>query len=516
MAYLPVPHIFQNATSTLPLSQLDTDLRYVSAKTLSVKDFGALGNNVADDYPAILAAITAAQVLGAGTRLYFPTGKYRHSLPIVISGTPIQMWGDGSSSLGAFGSIPAAVGSELIYTGPAGASVIQVQFALCQGSNGIKGMMLNGGGLAGIGLDVNCVLSGIYEDLLIYNNTKRGLSVRSTLGGPTCSFNAFRNIYIDQSIAGGLSALYVNGQGSPSSNACHNMFQDFRIGHADTATGLDLGACDNNRFIGFFMFRVPGGSGAGVSVIPTELAGFPVSNVFFHLQAGDGGWVQPVGTVGWNMIYGYMLDNGQPAPVTNNTPLLWVDSYGGQNTFLSVPSALGGGGDVRTAMDVRNPGGAIIIGYQGTGSSFLDQTTLQIRDAALAIIAQFTTALSSFVGRITASGRVDVGSGVGNLFAKAVAALGVGVDLDTATAGSGLYVVRNLTSGGTSVLNVDMAGTVTVVSDPAARIAVGGDPGPGAGVYWATVTGTTFRLRNRFIAAQDTAVCCVTIYGTPV
>ena len=43
-------------------------------QTVSVKDFGAVGNGVADDTAAIQAAIT--KVVSTGGKLYFPNGKY--------------------------------------------------------------------------------------------------------------------------------------------------------------------------------------------------------------------------------------------------------------------------------------------------------------------------------------------------------------------------------------------------------------------------------------------------------
>src|SRR5258706_5157285 len=41
----------------------------------NVKTFGAKGNGLTDDYPAINAAITAVSAAGGGT-LYFPAGTY--------------------------------------------------------------------------------------------------------------------------------------------------------------------------------------------------------------------------------------------------------------------------------------------------------------------------------------------------------------------------------------------------------------------------------------------------------
>ena len=51
--------------------------------TVNVKDFGAVGDGVADDTAAIQAAIDAAYLRGGGT-IYFPTGKYIVSSSIIV------------------------------------------------------------------------------------------------------------------------------------------------------------------------------------------------------------------------------------------------------------------------------------------------------------------------------------------------------------------------------------------------------------------------------------------------
>jgi hypothetical protein len=63
-------------------------------ETISVKDFGAVGNGAVDDQPAIQAAINALQALGGGT-LYFSAGTYRIDSGLVVTGSNITFRGDG-------------------------------------------------------------------------------------------------------------------------------------------------------------------------------------------------------------------------------------------------------------------------------------------------------------------------------------------------------------------------------------------------------------------------------------
>lgn len=76
--------------------------RTVQAKLrdyISVKDFGAVGDGVTDDYPAIMAAINSLTIANGfypgGPSVYFPPGTYYCSQTINLKKT-IRLFGDGS------------------------------------------------------------------------------------------------------------------------------------------------------------------------------------------------------------------------------------------------------------------------------------------------------------------------------------------------------------------------------------------------------------------------------------
>lgn len=82
----------------------------------NVKDYGAKGNWVTDDYDAIMAAIADAQAhpaMGGGTHatVYFPAGKYYISQGIRIDedATPISIIGESSASVTITGSMSGAL-----------------------------------------------------------------------------------------------------------------------------------------------------------------------------------------------------------------------------------------------------------------------------------------------------------------------------------------------------------------------------------------------------------------------
>src|SRR5690242_7864821 len=77
-------------------------------REFNVKDFGAIGNGVADDTAAIQAALNAVPKTGA--TIYFPRGAYILTSTVSYTGTaPIVLKGDGmESSSGGFSKIKAS------------------------------------------------------------------------------------------------------------------------------------------------------------------------------------------------------------------------------------------------------------------------------------------------------------------------------------------------------------------------------------------------------------------------
>lgn len=73
-----------------------TNVEAKLAQTVSVKDFGAAGDGIADDTAAVQAAINSGS--SGFTSVYFPTGTYKITSQITISGDRVMLYGDGSSS----------------------------------------------------------------------------------------------------------------------------------------------------------------------------------------------------------------------------------------------------------------------------------------------------------------------------------------------------------------------------------------------------------------------------------
>jgi hypothetical protein len=109
------PAPFNNANSVIYAPAAITSLaRTVESKlreVISVKDFGAVGDNVANDREAVQAAIDYAATLTNGAEVFFPAGTYRFNVGVnVPNSKSITLRGEGDASklrlfLGAGGPV---------------------------------------------------------------------------------------------------------------------------------------------------------------------------------------------------------------------------------------------------------------------------------------------------------------------------------------------------------------------------------------------------------------------------
>lgn len=74
----------------------------INGSPANVLDYGAIGDGVADDTVAIQTAVNAS--IASGGSLYMPTGTYKCTSTITISGADLHLYGDGESTLLSFAS----------------------------------------------------------------------------------------------------------------------------------------------------------------------------------------------------------------------------------------------------------------------------------------------------------------------------------------------------------------------------------------------------------------------------
>ena len=293
-------------------------------QTVNAKDFGAVGDGIADDTAAIKAAIAYLTGLGGGT-LLFSVGTFNVSSPIAIT-APISLIGSGDGYV-AWTTFSATVGTTFKYTQ---LETIDKDFfnftSINDGGVGMQNVRIDCNNKINKGLVLNSVTGGIWQNIYVTYPVNVGVYLAASTG--TCSWNTFTNLSVD--CFGNKGCLWLSGY-TGQGNACHNTFITTRLNFGSTAGGsghgIYLGGCDNNTFVTTYIYANPGTVGYGVYVDPTEQTNFPGNNHFFHLQASTRGWYQPATTaISPASIFGYSQDNGQPYPITNGTYLNVISS----------------------------------------------------------------------------------------------------------------------------------------------------------------------------------------------
>tara|TARA_R110000868_G_scaffold54984_4_gene171275 strand:- start:267 stop:1694 length:1428 start_codon:yes stop_codon:yes gene_type:complete len=335
---------------------------------ISVKDFGAVGDGTTNDTTAIQNAITAVQNNGGGS-VYFPAGTYIISSAITIETNAVHLIGAGNGN----SAVPGIAASNVTTIKASATMSFMFKFLnINNGACGIENILLDGSSslYPNTALIVDGVTGGFFKNLGILNAYNVGVQLAAT--SATCSWNTFINLTCNQ--LQGVAAVYLSGF-TGQANACHNTFITSRIAFAGAAHGIKLGGCDNNTFQMTFIFASGSPTGYGVYCDPTEQAGFPGQNTFFHLQASTRGWYQPSTVVPITArVYSYQQDNGQPVPIAPLTTTYYPGSIAATFDNIKMPLTLvassGFGGGTPTITGYYVVSGNILsihIEISGTG-----------------------------------------------------------------------------------------------------------------------------------------------------
>ena len=172
-------------------------------ESISVKDFGAVGNGVTDDTSAIQAAIDAVKALGGGTVLV-PEGSYVCSATIVLK-SGVNLVGEGRAHHPTYAA-GTKRGTVLLITVGAGQNALTFESNI-QGHFGIYNLSIFEAGSAAFNAIINIqgILHPVLEDVEVAClNTRRGLGVLIQDDGPSALtlYGSFRNVIAHNVIDG--------------------------------------------------------------------------------------------------------------------------------------------------------------------------------------------------------------------------------------------------------------------------------------------------------------------------
>ena len=303
-----------------------TVIRTVASKlndTVSIKDFGAVGDGAADDTAAIQAAINYTGSKLGGTIL-LPAGSYKITSTLSCLYPNILFVGDGSDEPHNIGTQGAAAATKLVWAGASGGTMLNI--ASVDGVNNVKysgggvrsiffnsGCTTNGTG-ASYGIDLVSFNEGVFENVMFREFETCGIRVgciTQLWDARDPQHNRFINCwsrnFVNQS--GGLFLLegdtgMYSGTGSGGTYTLANVsLNHFENCGAQFYNGIafNIKNSDHNFFINCRANRIATGTGQGIvlqgsnqrntgallGTLTSDLAFVARKNVFFGFSGGN-------------------------------------------------------------------------------------------------------------------------------------------------------------------------------------------------------------------------------------
>lgn len=316
---------------------LGDDAEFHAVNTvLSALDFGADPTGVADSTTAINNALAALPTTG-GTVLL-------NGLNFTISGT--LNLGNGTSSLQStkqnvylvgIGNLQQGSGpcTTINWNGAANGLMVAVNGPI-QGW-GVQNLCINGGGVAGFGLQAIAACGGKVEAVTIVSCKSQGFFLKAYppggTGHPDSQFNDINNLTVFMPAVANVEGITLDDDiTSGTNNSSFNTFRNCLVVAASSAVAQNcyyLKGCDSNTFITCSAF---GGGAVTVGLVfdynATGVSGaWPANNVFVDfdtsvVQSGGASYLN-VGTPGAgarpNRFYSIADTNAESYPKIANT-----------------------------------------------------------------------------------------------------------------------------------------------------------------------------------------------------
>ena len=218
---------------------------------ISVKDFGAVGDNVADDTAAFNAAVTYCATRKGGT-IFVPAGIYKITSMITVTSSNTRFAGEGFDTAHDVGSVTpsssvqwagGADDAMFLFTSIAGAS------NQCLAGCGIVDIGLNGANTVKAHVELRSHRAGKWR-FMGFGSAEwvLKLGVVSLLGeAEDTQYNDFEVWGRQSSSPGGGICLTRNGNNPPNANTSFNLFRMVDI-QLNSGTGLRFENSDTNIF----------------------------------------------------------------------------------------------------------------------------------------------------------------------------------------------------------------------------------------------------------------------------
>jgi hypothetical protein len=309
-------------------------------ETVSVKDFGAVGDGVTDDSVAIRDAIDCVSTNGG--QVYFPAGTY-----LVTADS-----GDTSNTAIYVPSFVRIVGASQGGTVIVPGANNTVCFRMIGLNGGIENLQINnpsntysnvsGIRLAPIDESQTTTRTDVEFNSITNVSIRRVAEAIILKCGPTvggadsyCYYNTFTNIDIRNCTLG--IWLKIPNGGDPGSGCNRNTFISCRVGETGTNTGLQIDAGDTNRFVSCSFEGIQTGTSPNATPTAVKIAYNSgtyacVNNKFYGLEIE--GCTRSVDNdndltefYGWNDFTNtYYSPSGRPLAVDFTSGHLYVNS----------------------------------------------------------------------------------------------------------------------------------------------------------------------------------------------
>lgn len=238
------------------------------ADVVNVKDFGAVGDGVADDTAAIQAAINFCASRNGGY-INIPSGVYKISSTLSITTSNIKIIGNGGDFLHDGGSSVGGA-TRIIWAGPLHGTMILIQTIQNVSNSKINGTNLigiefDGLGIAGIGISIISHNLGLFQNLLVRNVTQIAYKISNWVAGAIAEPSDSQENIFNQCAFRMLSPVSVqNANGFyltsaiPTSSGANTSFNTFTniVGQVYNGIGFLLDDADNNIFRQCRIFRI--------------------------------------------------------------------------------------------------------------------------------------------------------------------------------------------------------------------------------------------------------------------